>query len=200
MFRFSLSLLNNSKKQKKIYRGFLARHKGGFRTLGWTSKERQLQRFEVFLKIGDMSGRSILDVGCGLGDLYAFLNSVGTSASYNGIDILPEFITHCRTRFPSASFECKNILFEKSKNFDFVLASGTFAYGDQHFFEELTKRCFSLCNKAFGFNIFCAENGGTMFYIQKNTVLEIVGRLKPARIEIIDGYLPDDYTVFVYKT
>ena len=37
------------------------------------SPEGQLFRFERIAQVADLRGRSVLDLGCGLGDLYPFL-------------------------------------------------------------------------------------------------------------------------------
>jgi len=39
----------------------------------WGGEESQKQRFDVLLSIGDLNGKSVLDVGCGFGDLYGYL-------------------------------------------------------------------------------------------------------------------------------
>ena len=41
--------------------------------LGWKSDENQNIRFEILSQIGDMSGLSVLDLGCGHGDLCGYL-------------------------------------------------------------------------------------------------------------------------------
>jgi SAM-dependent methyltransferase len=80
------------------------------RTLGWT-KGRQNVRFAAALdRIGSSFG-SILDVGCGFGDLFSFLRDRGWTGDYLGIDIVPELIAEGRARFGplGAKFECADI-------------------------------------------------------------------------------------------
>src|SRR5512140_794427 len=44
------------------------------RGLGFRSRSSQIKRFEALVKVGDLDGRRVLDVGCGFGDLLAFLH------------------------------------------------------------------------------------------------------------------------------
>jgi SAM-dependent methyltransferase len=54
----------------------------------------------------DLIGRhltgSVLDVGCGPGQITAYLRSLGVEAT--GIDLVPEFIAHARAAHPEAPF------------------------------------------------------------------------------------------------
>ncbi|NVL90353.1 MAG: hypothetical protein HWN69_05065, partial [Desulfobacterales bacterium] len=43
--------------------------------VGWGSEESQKCRFGVLCQLDDLSGKSVLDVGCGLGDLYGYLRN-----------------------------------------------------------------------------------------------------------------------------
>ena len=63
------------------------------KSLGWGSSDQQTQRFIHMLDSIDLHTKTILDIGCGFGDLYAFLhkNSISFS-SYTGLDINKDFI------------------------------------------------------------------------------------------------------------
>jgi SAM-dependent methyltransferase len=83
------------------------------KTVGWGSKADQNLRFEVLCRNLNLTGKRILDVGCGLGDLIPFLRSKYLNFSYHGIDIASELISHAREQFQS-----ENILFDVSEVFD----------------------------------------------------------------------------------
>ncbi len=71
-----------------LYEDRLSRFGSDYRTAGWGSRETQLLRFEVLCRGLDLSGKRVLDVGCGLGDLVPFL--VGTGIAdfhYTCVDI-----------------------------------------------------------------------------------------------------------------
>jgi 2-polyprenyl-3-methyl-5-hydroxy-6-metoxy-1,4-benzoquinol methylase len=44
------------------------------KALGFRAPENQIIRFETFSRWGDMSGLTVMDLGCGYGDLKGFLD------------------------------------------------------------------------------------------------------------------------------
>lgn len=80
-------------------------------TLGWGSREQQAYRFDRLLDCADFAGRTVLDVGCGFGDLLAHLQQRKIEiAGYVGIDVNPDLIGEAKRRFPDATFECRGLL------------------------------------------------------------------------------------------
>jgi 2-polyprenyl-3-methyl-5-hydroxy-6-metoxy-1,4-benzoquinol methylase len=68
---------------KKELLSFYGRHLRDFgdspQAVRWTP-EGQIRRYETLLSItGDLSGKTILDFGCGKGDLFGFLKDKGIS-------------------------------------------------------------------------------------------------------------------------
>ena len=80
-------------KSKQIiienYRKLFLKHGSG-PEVGQLSPEGQQFRFEKLIQIGDLRGCRVLDLGCGLGDLYPFLLKRFDKIDYTGIDIVPE--------------------------------------------------------------------------------------------------------------
>jgi len=66
-------------------------------------------QYEVHASIGDLEGKTVLDIGCGLAGFYEYLRANGISVTYIGYDIVPSFIEINRTRFPEATFELRDI-------------------------------------------------------------------------------------------
>jgi len=58
--------------------------------LGWRDEQDQQLRFEALAGIGDLNGKTLLDAGCGYGDLYPFLSERFKLSHYYGIDQIPE--------------------------------------------------------------------------------------------------------------
>jgi len=61
-----------------------------------------------YMAVSPYLGESVLDIGCGYGDLIPFLEE---AASYIGIDVRCDRITHCKSQYPDYTFYCLN--FEK---------------------------------------------------------------------------------------
>ena len=69
-------------------------------TVGWGSQESQQLRFEVLLRNLRLENKTILDLGCGLGDLAAFIKKRNiNNFRYIGIELVPDFIKISQERF-----------------------------------------------------------------------------------------------------
>src|SRR5262249_54190627 len=83
-----------------LYEDRLTQFGHDVRTVGWSSETDQRLRFSVLCRGLDLAGKHILDVGCGLGDLVAFLDSCGyQDYSYVGIDLSSKLIAEAERRF-----------------------------------------------------------------------------------------------------
>jgi len=80
-----------------------------FDSLKSGSPEKQHIRHAVHASSFRCENPSVLDIGCGLGGFLTFLKEEKISASYTGYDIIPEYIQICRTGFPEAAFETRNV-------------------------------------------------------------------------------------------
>ena len=105
------------------------------KTLGWSSKEQQELRFERFSKIIDLNKKNILDIGCGFGDFYKYLEvKTDYEFNYTGIDINPDLIKEAKKNIKgeNVKFLQINILeefenkFLQKQKFHIVLAMGVF--------------------------------------------------------------------------
>ena len=87
-------------------------------SLGWDSTQSQQVRFRKLISAINLDSKSILDIGCGFGDLCSFLTSEGIAyKTYLGWDIVDSFIFEARNRFgqPRNRFElCDITSFEDS--------------------------------------------------------------------------------------
>jgi SAM-dependent methyltransferase len=95
--------------------------------LRWT-KEGQAGRYQVITRIlKKLKPETLLDFGCGFGDLYEFLQNEGLSVQYTGVDINERVIVEAKKRFKEARFICMDIEEETLREgFDAVVACGVF--------------------------------------------------------------------------
>jgi len=116
------------KREMLDFYGRHLRHHGDTpQAVRWTARGQQ-RRYEAFLAVcGNLSGKSVLDFGCGKGDFLGFLQSLGVSCSYTGVDIHPDLIALARGKHPEAEFIATDIEEEPlERTFDVVLACGVF--------------------------------------------------------------------------
>ena len=71
--------------------------------LGWRHAGSQRLRFAAIAGAADFNGCSVLDVGCGTGDLKAFPDQRFSALRYLGVDQMPEFIDSARARYAEQS-------------------------------------------------------------------------------------------------
>jgi SAM-dependent methyltransferase len=98
------------------------------RTLGW-HKGRQRVRFAAALEALGTQFGSLLDVGCGFGDLFGYLRDRGWQGNYLGLDLCPELLDEGRKRFGprGAQFECIDLSGESlAYSADVAVAIGIF--------------------------------------------------------------------------
>ncbi|MBL1218823.1 MAG: methyltransferase domain-containing protein [Planctomycetes bacterium] len=75
------------------YREAMSRFGPRFEATLWSSRRAQLLRFDVLTDMVDLTGKRLLDAGCGLADLYHHLATCRIALdAYIGIDGLPEMI------------------------------------------------------------------------------------------------------------
>jgi ubiquinone/menaquinone biosynthesis C-methylase UbiE len=99
-------------------------------SLGWT-KGKQNIRFHQLTKPFSLSNRTILDIGCGFGDLLGFFKNQRINyKNYIGIDLIPEFVEVAQKNWSSAhhQFILGNYLEIPDVVTDFTIASGIFGH------------------------------------------------------------------------
>jgi len=111
------------------YQRLFTAHGYSPKALGW-DKGKQFLRFHQLTSNLQLSGASILDVGCGFGDFVDYLRCMNIEDyRYTGIDLVGEFIAEGQARFgsPRATFVQTSLEdYAPASTFDYVIASGTF--------------------------------------------------------------------------
>ncbi len=128
------------------------------KSVGWGSVESQQLRFEILFRGLNVKGKTILDVGCGLGDLVAYLDRLtGGSYHYIGIDISERLIADARLRLgqKSREFFLGDIFSLSLPDVDIAVLSGALSFktkGVENYARETMSKMFSLSNEATSLN------------------------------------------------
>ncbi len=212
-------------KQKLIdyYEGLLAQHGENYLALDWNSPDNQKLRFqilkEIFVYGKKASNLSVLDVGCGFGDLYGFFKAenliIRHKIRYTGYDISSKLLEVARKKYPDAGFESKDILENRDlPKFDYIFCSGVFNirtadYGSHlEFVKSMLQRMYDLVNYGVGVN-FLSEgalpisdpedlNSGRYYYFKPDEILNFC-RSICGRYILRHDYHPGDFTVYLIK-
>lgn len=174
------------------------------KALSWFGEDTQLVRYKILTEIADLNNKKILDVGCGLGDYWGYLKTNQIKPKkYSGIDINENLIYEARIKYNISHFQ-SGIIDKIIENFDFIIACGLFGYRIENYQEkyfEMIKKMFSLSKIGLGFNMLnknCENQEELCAYFEVLEVENFVKTLTP-KVKIIKDYLPNDFTVFVYK-
>ena len=169
------------------------------------SSRTQRMRFEAFLMANDLSGRSLLDVGCGVGDLLQHLRRRQINCDYTGYDISPEMIRRCRERYPADKFEARNILeMAPQPAFDYTISIGIHnirVAGGREILEQVTRRQFELCRVAAHISILTDRFQGFAPHIQPwkaEDMLSLALSITPY-VALHHDYLPNDFSLTLYR-
>lgn len=173
------------------------------RQLGWENHQAHIARFRVLARSVDLAGKSLLDVGCGLGDLSKYLAHVGARCSYLGVDILPEMVEAARRHCPGAAFECRDVIADPAglgRRFDVVYSTGIFnlsATADMAFLREGFAAFRALAGEAVVVSLLRAGAPGAEDQYRYFDPAEVVAALAHPdwRLELAEGYLRNDFTV-----
>lgn len=102
------------------------KHGSGPEVAQWSAEGQQF-RFEKLIQIGDLGGSRVLDLGCGIGDLYPFLLKRFDKIEYKRIDIVPELLDNAAKKYPNANYLCRDILtIGIDGMFEYAFISGMF--------------------------------------------------------------------------
>ena len=168
----------------------------------------QFARFSVFVRNIDLEGKSLLDVGCGVGDLWGFLRERGVNVRYRGVDILERMVEAARARHPQAEFVCADLFGEDplgGEQFDIVFSSGAFNLdlgNNREFLPGAVSRMLQLAGEAVVFNLLhirTEKKYDRCVYFDPAEIVRLLEPL-PCEIETLDDYLPNDFTVICRKT
>ncbi|MBC7603282.1 MAG: class I SAM-dependent methyltransferase, partial [Ramlibacter sp.] len=134
--------------------------------LGWKAARSQSERFGVILRAADYSNCSVLDVGCGRGDLKAHLDDAFDDVRYTGLDQMPEFIADAVARYgngdgdvAASRFLLGDFTQGELPISDYVIACGALGYrcAEPGFHLRMIRRMHAACRRALIFNVLDAR-------------------------------------------
>lgn len=148
----------------KFYSDLLGKYGSSVESMAYQTPEQQKKRFAWLVDIGPLPrDSSVLDIGCGLGDLCRFLRGYGWKGRYTGVDINPDMIKAAKKGLPDDNFACKDILTEEfNEKHDYVFCVATIQHKPRYsnpyeYMEAMVKKCFSLTRKVFAFDVFSSR-------------------------------------------
>jgi SAM-dependent methyltransferase len=178
------------------------------KSLGW-DKGKQEIRFEILTSQYDFQNKSVLDIGCGFGDLNKTLSEKYKNFEYTGIDIVDVLVKKGRELFksPKKFFITGDFLEHKfNKKFDYAIASGIFNFKltdekNYKYIENVIHKAIDLCKDGIAFD-FLSDKVDFMyehtFHSSPEKILTIAHKYSRNLI-LRNDYMPFEFSLFLFK-
>jgi SAM-dependent methyltransferase len=178
-------------------------------TLGW-NKGRQPVRFDVLTGFGDLSGKTIVDIGCGFGGLNRTLRAKwGEDCTYTGVELVEDLVKEAQQRYPEPNVRFIHGEFlddEIHLEADVAIASGVFNYRfedtDNYAFIEATmQKAFALCKDGLAFYFLSDRVDYELphtFHSNPGRILDMASGLS-RNLVLRNDYIPFEFSLYLYK-
>ncbi|MDN3681913.1 class I SAM-dependent methyltransferase [Vibrio tapetis subsp. quintayensis] len=176
----------------------------GPKTLGWKDTASQRTRFNAIAQQYDFTNKTVLDLGCGFGDLKLYLDEYFKLKAYTGIDQQKSFIAAAKLRdIPLATFLHADFARCKLNKHDVIIACGSLNYysSNPKYLYNVIKGMYANANEVVIFNLLNSDTFPTDTLLQSynpNDILTFCRTLTKQSL-IIQGYAADDFTVVMKK-
>jgi SAM-dependent methyltransferase len=203
--------LPESDKQETIERYSSRYQKFGYspKTLGW-DKGKQSIRFEVLTSQYDFTGKSVLDIGCGFGDINKILyEKYANKYSYLGIDLVPDLIKEAQRHYSEKNINFKTgdfLAVKLEDEFDFVVASGIFNHrlndaNNYDLIEATIAKALSMSNDGLAFDFLSDKVDYQLehtFHSSPEKILSIAYKYS-RNVVLRNDYMPFEFSLFIFK-
>lgn len=184
---------------EKFYKAAIKKYGESSKGVHWNSKYNQEKRFEVLLSFIEDKEFSVVDAGCGFGDLYFYMKKKKINfSSYIGLDLSPTMVKIAKEKTMQEIFEadiCTDVLPEA----DYYICSGAMNILNRFETYLFIQNCYKASKKAFIFNLLMGEDDSLVYnHFYPNELQKLFEKLG-AEVKIKKGYLKHDFTAFLGK-
>jgi SAM-dependent methyltransferase len=178
------------------------------KTLGW-DKGKQDIRFSILTSQCALEGKSILDIGCGFGDLSAYVAEKTKTHTYLGVDIVDILIEEANHRYASEAvrFVKADFLdFSVDCKIDICVASGIFNYrlkeiDNYDYIRSVMGKAFDVAGEVVALDFLSDKVDFThphTFHSSPERVLGFAYELT-RNVVLRNDYMPFEFSVFLFK-
>jgi SAM-dependent methyltransferase len=192
--------------EKAMYDEALAKHGESPKALHYLDYRSMAVRHQQLVADLALDGKTILDVGCGMGDLLPFLYAKTANFNYLGVDINEGFIEIAKKRYDGHRFKVVDPFKEKvSGRFDIVISSGVMNANTPQWLkrrQQMIEKLFKLSRETVAFNMAGAfkqvPNDQKIAYAKTSDILNFCLTLTP-RVILRSHYSSIDFTILMFK-
>ena len=205
-----------SKKIYTLYKNLYLKHGNSAASVKARNKKQQSLRFKHLIDcLNIKKNESLLDVGCGLGDLAKYLKDNKIKCKYLGVDFLNDFIHTASEKYKkNTKVKFLKLDIEKEKfpeNYDWLVLSGLFNDKDKNsekFMIKIITKMFKSSRKGIIFNSlskYVDYEDKKLFYSNPDKVFKYCVTNLSKYIVLKTNYqlrkktIPFEYTMAVFK-
>ena len=201
------------KNLKKFYKKKFIMYGPKLEGVAWTNTNKSKKRYKTLLKVIKFTNNkkklSLLDVGCGYGELTKYLPK-NKELKYFGIDIVEEMIIYSKNAYKNKNykFNLKDV-FKISKNYDFIVCNGIFTLKNdltQKQMDKFFRKCINIFFKhskiGFSFNVMSEVvdyKSKILYYPKLFEILKILEKKKINKIIIDNESTNYETSLFIKK-
>ena len=193
--------------RKKAYQKTFKKYGATPKAMQWKNAESAEIRYRNITTDVNFENKSVIDLGCGMGDIIPFIEDKSKNFSYTGVDVVPEFTAIAQKKYPQHSFLVGDWM-ELIDEHDIVLCSGVLnnkTFGDQYKYKE---KAISLMyknvrevlafNMAGGFPQPKNEDKYKVYYVDSQKILKYCFGLTN-KIILKHHYRTKDFTILMFR-
>ncbi len=198
---------------KVFYKAKFDEYGPTFRGSGWSENSKSKKRYKILiniLKFKKMNRKiSILDVGCGYGELTKYLPK-NINYNYTGIDIVKSMIDYANKKNANKNmrFYLRDIT-KINKKYDFIICNGIFTLKNnltdlkmKNFVLKCINSFYKCSNIAFAFNIMSEDvdfKSKILFYPKIKMFIDFFNKKKISKLVIDNSSVKYENFLFVKK-
>ena len=205
-----VSDLNEMDKSEIIarYESRLAEYGHDVRTLASGSDEKQEIRYRTLSEIGIKDSQSVLDLGCGFGGFYGFLNDLGLKIEYTGCDIVPGLLKIASSLYPDTKFELRDIQEDgPGQLFDWIVSSQAFNNrlryeSNTDVIKDVISKAFEYCRRGIAIDMMSKHveyEEERLFYFNPSEMFSFAKTISP-RVVLRHDYLKYEFCIYIFRS
>lgn len=208
---------NNYKQAEKLNSDFYNKSCDKFGDIGWKAchyydEFMQTVYYHSMFKYMPANTKSLLDVGCGQGDLLGFLKERKINLDYKGIDVSKNMVKKAQKKHGNNFFENISLLDLNNNelNYDVALCAGLFSLKvferkqQLEYVEKSIEKLYSICNNSCSFTLLSkhgyeqVKNEKDLFYYEPWDIIKFCFNLTSCVI-LDHASTPIEFIVTLYK-
>lgn len=189
-----------SRHIEEHYRTLVRDHGDSHLAAQYSSRESQMRRFASLARIGDVTGRRVLDFGCGTAALWQYFESCGRLPDlYWGVDIVEDLLAIASENCPRGRFTPPDG--PGDQRFDYVFISGVFnnrRHNNRKFWQSTVTDLFSRTDVGLAFNLmstYVDYHDDALFYERPERAFAFVKEHLTPYVTLHHDYLVKDDSV-----